>query len=182
MRETVFLQRKIMLICWEMTSFSDIHGLLDLLEYHRWANEKVLQTVSVLSAEKYTKDLRSSFPSIRDTLIHIYGADRVWLGRIQQGQTPEWPKPQDYSTVASLREMWLEILSTFPSVVQSLNPEQLISYKAFDGTLYSNKLGDIIRHIVNHGTYHRGQITVMLRQLGEKAVTTDMIAYYRLKG
>jgi uncharacterized damage-inducible protein DinB len=158
-----------------------MNTLLDSLEYHRWANEKVLQAVSGLSAEKYTKDLGSSFPSIRDTLIHIYGADRIWLGRIQ-GQSPEWPKPQDYPTVASLREMWLETLSTFPSVVQSLNPEQLISYKAFDGTPYSNKLGNIIRHVVNHGTYHRGQVTVMVRQLGEKAVTTDMIAYYRLKG
>jgi uncharacterized damage-inducible protein DinB len=158
-----------------------MNTLLDLLEYHRWANEKVLQAVASLSAEKYTKDLSSSFPSIRDTLVHIYSADRTWLGRIQ-GQSPEWPKPQDYPTVASLREMWLETLSTFPSVVQSLNPEQVISYKAFDATPFSNKLGDIIRHVVNHGSYHRGQVTTMLRQLGEKGVTTDMIAYYRLKG
>ncbi len=156
--------------------------LLDSLEYHRWATEKVLQIVSTLSAEKYTKDLGSSFPSIRDTLIHSYGADRVWLGRIQQGQTPDWPKPQEYPSIVSLREVWLETLSTFPSVIQLFSSEQLISYQAFDGTPYTNKLADIIRHVVNHGTYHRGQVTTMLRQLGEKAATTDMIAYYRLKG
>lgn len=158
-----------------------MNTLLDLLEYHRWASEKVLQAVATIGAEKYTKDLGSSFPSIRDTSVHIYMADKVWLGRIQ-GQSPERPNPADYPTVASLREVWLEILSTFPSIVQPLNPEQLISYKGFDGTPHTNKLGDIIRHVVNHGTYHRGQITTMLRQLGEKAVTTDMIAYYRLKG
>jgi uncharacterized damage-inducible protein DinB len=158
-----------------------VNELLDLLEYHRWATEKVLQAVSTLGAEKYTKDLGSSFPSVCDTLIHIYGADRAWLGRIQ-GQQLERPRPEDYPSVAVLREVWLETLSTFPSVVQSQSPDKPVSYKAFDGTPYTNKLAEIIRHVVNHGTYHRGQVTTMLRQLGEKAVTTDMIAYYRLKG
>jgi uncharacterized damage-inducible protein DinB len=158
-----------------------MNDLLDLLEYTRWATDKVLQTVSALSLEKYTQDLGSSFPSIRDTLIHTYGADRAWLGRIQ-GLGTERPNAADYPTVASLREVWLEGLSTWPSVVQQLgNTEQMISYKTFDGTAYKNKLSDIIRHVVNHGTYHRGQVTTMLRQLGEKGVSTDMIAYYRLK-
>jgi uncharacterized damage-inducible protein DinB len=164
-----------------MTGITDINGLLDLLEYHRWATEKVLQAVSTLSSEKYTRDMGSSFPSIRDTLIHLYGADRAWLGRIQ-GQTPARPNPADYPTVAPLREVWLETLSTFPTIVQGLSPEQRISYKAFDGTAYTNKLGDIIRHVVNHGSYHLGQVTTMLRQLGEKGVSIDLIAYYRLKG
>jgi uncharacterized damage-inducible protein DinB len=155
--------------------------LLDLLEYTRWASERTLQAASALTSETYTKDLGSSFPSIRDTLVHIYMADKTWLGRIQ-GQSPVPPNPQDYPNVASLRESWLEILSTFPTVVQSLSPEQTITYKAFDGTPYSNKLSNIIRHVVNHGTYHRGQVTTLLRQLGENVVKTDMIAYYRLKG
>lgn len=156
--------------------------LLDSLEYHRWATEKVLQAVSALSAEKYTKDLGSSFPCVRDTLVHCYGADRAWLGRIQ-GQMLDRSNPADYPSVASLREVWLEVLSSWPGVVQRLgNPDLAISYKAFDGTAYTNQLDDIIRHVVNHGTYHRGQVTTMLRQLGEKAISTDMIAYYRLKG
>jgi uncharacterized damage-inducible protein DinB len=158
-----------------------MNNLLDLLEYHRWASEKVLQAISVLSAENYTKDLGSSFPSIRDTLVHTYGADRTWLGRIG-GQSPERLNPADYPNVATLREVWLEVLSTFPNVVKSLgDAEQIIAYKAYDGTAYSNKLSDIIRHVVNHGSYHRGQVTTMLRQLGEKGISTDMIAYYRLK-
>jgi uncharacterized damage-inducible protein DinB len=159
-----------------------VKELLDLLEYHRWATEKVLQNVAALSAEKYTKDTGSSFASIRDTLVHAYAADRTWLGRIQ-AQSPDLPNAQDYPTVASLREVWLEVLSTWPSVVQTLNnPEQIIFYTALNGAAYTNKLSDIIRHVVNHGAYHRGQVTTMLRQLGEKAVTTDLIAYYRLKG
>jgi uncharacterized damage-inducible protein DinB len=158
-----------------------VKELLDLLEYHRWATEKVLQAVSGLNSENYSKNLGSSFSSIRDTLLHSYGADRAWLGRIQ-GQQLERPRPEDYPSVAVLREVWLETLSTFPNIVQSQSPDKLMSYRAFDGTPYSNKLGDIIRHVVNHGAYHRGQVTTMLRQLGEKVVTTDMIAYYRLKG
>jgi uncharacterized damage-inducible protein DinB len=158
-----------------------MNELLDLLEYTRWASDKVLQTVAGIRLENYTKDLGSSFPSIRDTLVHTYGADRTWLGRIG-GQSPERLNPAEYPTVATLREVWLETLSSWPSVVQGLGSvEQIISYKAYDGTPYSNKLSDIIRHVVNHGTYHRGQVTTMLRQLGEKGISTDMIAYYRLK-
>jgi uncharacterized damage-inducible protein DinB len=158
-----------------------MNDLLELLEYSRWANEKIVQAVSGLDVMTYTKDLGSSFPSLRDTLVHIYGADRAWLGRIR-GETPARANPQDYPDVKTLWREWDEVLTTWQEVVQDLgDAERVIAYKAFDGTAYSSKLSDIVRHVVNHGTYHRGQITTMLRQLGEKAVSTDLIAYYRLK-
>jgi uncharacterized damage-inducible protein DinB len=104
--------------------------LLTLLEYTRYASERTLQAVSVLTPEAYTKDLGSSFPSIRDTLVHIYAADRAWLGRIQD-RTPERPNPIDYPDVIALHEVWLEVLSSWPNVVQNLGDvEQVIAYKA----------------------------------------------------
>jgi uncharacterized damage-inducible protein DinB len=157
-----------------------MNDLLELLEYNRWANEKVVQAVSAIDAETYTKNLGSSFPSIRDTFVHIYGADRAWLGRIG-GETPARANPTDYPDVNTLWREWAKVLSTWPKVVQGLDAEGVIAYKAFDGTSYRGKLSDIIRHVVNHGTYHRGQVTTMLRQLGEKATSTDLIAYYRMK-
>lgn len=118
---------------------------------------------------------------MRDTLVHIYGADRTWLGRVR-GEIPARVNPNDYPDVKALWKEWDEVLSTWPKVVESLGDvERVIAYKAFDGTLYSSKLSDIVRHVVNHGTYHRGQMTTMLRQLEEKVVSTDLIAYYRLK-
>jgi uncharacterized damage-inducible protein DinB len=60
-----------------------MNDLLALLAYSRWANEKIVEALSSLDAEMYTKDLGSSFPSLRDTLVHLYGADRTWLARVQ---------------------------------------------------------------------------------------------------
>ncbi|MGL4609911.1 MAG: DinB family protein [Trueperaceae bacterium] len=158
-----------------------MNDILDLLEYHRWATEKVLQIVATLPPEYYSKDLGSSFPSIQSTLVHCYSADRAWLGRIH-GQRLEPLSPADYPSITSLREVWLETLSIWLTVLQQLEePKQIISYHAYNGTAYHNKLSDIVRHVVNHSTYHRGQVTTMLRQLGAEGVTTDLIAYYRLK-
>ena len=158
-----------------------MNDLLELLAYSRWANEKVVQAISGLDTATYSKDVGSSFPSLRDTLVHIYGADRTWLGRIG-GAAPARANPNDYPNVKALWKEWDEVLMAWPKVVQNLGDvEAVIPYKAFDGTAYSSKLSDIVQHVVNHGTYHRGQITTMLRQLGEKVVSTDLIFYYRLK-
>jgi uncharacterized damage-inducible protein DinB len=152
--------------------------LAALLEYTQWATERTLQAVSPLGLEAYTKDLGNSFPSIRDTLVHIYGADRAWLGRVQ-GQHLGRVDPETYTDVTGLKADWVQVLSAWPEVIKPLNPQQVISYQSFDGTAYANTLEEIVRHVVNHATYHRGQVTTMLKHLGMKPSSTDLIAFYR---
>jgi uncharacterized damage-inducible protein DinB len=143
-----------------------------------WATERTLQAVSALSLEAYTKDLGNSFPSVRDTLVHIYGADRAWLGRIQR-QNLGRVNPEHYLDVEGLKADWLQVLAVWPEVVKHLNPQQVISYQSFDGTAYTNTFDEIIRPVVNHATYHRGQVTTMLKQQGMTPVSTDLITFYR---
>jgi uncharacterized damage-inducible protein DinB len=72
------------------------------------------------------------------------------------------------------------VLQRWPVLVASLvDPEQVIEYKSFAGDPFTNPLGQIVRHVVNHGTYHRGQVATMLRQLGAQAVSSDLIGFYR---
>jgi uncharacterized damage-inducible protein DinB len=156
----------------------DMSELVELLEYSRWATERILQAVSILSPEIYIKDLGNSFPSIRDTLVHIYGADRAWLGRVQ-GQNLGRVNPEHYPDVATLKADWSQVGSSWPEVIKKLNPQQVISYQSFDGTAYTSTLDEIIRHVVNHATYHRGQVTTMLKQQGMKPISTDLITFYR---
>jgi uncharacterized damage-inducible protein DinB len=166
--------------------------LLELLEYHRWATNLTVKAVKVLTPEQYTRDLGSSFPSVRDTLVHVFTADRAWLGRLE-GQSLPRANAADFATLDSLLEVWEPVLTRWPSVVESLGDAgrldtgrldtgRLIEYKSFAGEPFTNSLGQIVRHVVNHGTYHRGQVATMLRQLGANAVSSDLIYFYRERG
>ena len=153
--------------------------LLELLRYHRWATERTLSAVAAVGASDYTKDLGSSFPSLRDTLVHLYTADRAWLGRLE-GEHPPRANPNEYATVEALREPWGAVLERWPLAAQRLgDPGRVVEYRTFAGEPFSNSLGEIVRHVVNHGSYHRGQVTTMLRQLGVTAASTDMIYHFR---
>jgi uncharacterized damage-inducible protein DinB len=156
--------------------------LLELLEYHHWATNLTVTAAKALTLEQFTRDLGSSFPSVRDTLVHVLSADRAWLGRLE-GQSPPRANASDYADLASLLEVWEPVLQRWPVLVASLvDPEQVIEYKSFAGDPFTNPLGQIVRHVVNHGTYHRGQVATMLRQLGAQAVSSDLISFYRERG
>ena len=153
--------------------------LLKLLEYHHWATNLTVDAVKALTHEQFTRDLGSSFPNVRETLVHVFTADRAWLGRLE-GQAPPRANAGDYTDLTSLLEVWAPVLTRWPIVVVSLgDSERPIEYRSFAGDPFKNTLGQIVRHVVNHGTYHRGQVATMLRQLGAQAVSSDLISFYR---
>ncbi len=153
--------------------------LLKLLDYQRWAISKTLDSVAKLTDEQLHRDLGSSFKSVFETLVHLHGADRAWLGRIQ-GQSPSRPNPADYPSLEVLREAWEVVFDGWKTTVTKLeNPKQMIHYKSYDGSPFSSSLEEIVKHVVNHGTYHRGQVVAMQRMLGGEAVGTDLISFYR---
>jgi uncharacterized damage-inducible protein DinB len=153
--------------------------LTELLDFHRWATSKTLDSVAKLSFEQLHRDLGSSFKSVFETLAHSFGADRAWLGRLQ-GQSPSRPNLADYPTFEALREAWEVVLEGWIVTVAKLeNPKQMIQYKSYDGAPFSSSLEEIVKHVVNHGTYHRGQVAAMQRMLGGEAVGTDLIGFYR---
>ncbi len=155
--------------------------LIELLDYQRWATLKTLDASAKLSLEQLHRDLGSSFKSVFETLVHLHGADRAWLGRLQ-GQTPTRPNPSDYQTLEALREAWEVVLDGWKVTVTKLeNPKLEIQYKSYDGAPFTSSLEEIVKHVVNHGTYHRGQVAAMQRMLGGEAVGTDLIGFYRAR-
>lgn len=159
-----------------------VHYIQQLYDYNSWANTRALGACAALTPEQFLKDLGSSFPSVRDTLAHIYGAEWIWLER-WQGRTPSGlPKPVDFPDLASLRARWSERERELQAFVRSLTTEKLnaaMETSTLDGTRYSMPLWQMMQHLVNHGTYHRGQVTAFLRQLGHQAVSTDLVRFYR---
>ncbi|MBI3663540.1 MAG: DinB family protein [Acidobacteria bacterium] len=156
-----------------------------LYEYDAWANRRVLDAASALTPEQFTRDLGSSFPSVRDTLAHIMGGQWIWLER-WQGRTPTGlPAAEDFPDLPSLRKRWEEVEADLLAFVRGLTAERLVSvseYKTLTAGTFACPLWQMLQHLVNHGTYHRGQATTLLRQLGAKSVSTDLSLFYRERG
>jgi uncharacterized damage-inducible protein DinB len=153
-----------------------------LYDYNAWANHRALDAAANLTTEQFTKPLGSSFASVRDTLAHICGAEWVWLERFQGRSPGAFPEASQYADVASLRERWAEQESRLLSFVGKLTQEDLnrvMEYKTLKFGVYRNPLWQSMQHVVNHGTYHRGQITTLLRQLGAQPILTDLMHFYR---
>lgn len=153
-----------------------------LFDYNAWANHRSLEAAAALPDEQFTKPLGSSFPSVRDTLAHICGAEWVWHERFQGNSPSSLPDLSSLNTVETLRSHWSEqeakLLAFVARLTQS-DLDQFMEYKTLKFGVYSNPLWQSMQHLVNHGTYHRGQITTLLRQLGAKPIMTDLMHFYR---
>ena len=153
-----------------------------LYDYNAWANHRVMDAVSALTQEQFTKPMGSSFSSIRDTLAHIYGAEWIWLERFQGRSPASLPGATEFVDLASLRTRWLEHEERLLKFVRGLtqaNLDGMLEYKTLKFGVYKNPLWQSLQHLVNHGSYHRGQVTTMLRQLGAAAIATDMMHFHR---
>jgi uncharacterized damage-inducible protein DinB len=158
---------------------NEIRGLYD---FNRWANDRILDATSALPPDELERDLHSSFPSIRDTLVHMLFAEWVWLARWQGTSPVEAPADWDLTTHAAIRARFAEVdvdRATYLEQLTDRDLQSVIAYRNTRGDPYQNPLWQLLRHVVNHATYHRGQVTTMLRQLGRAAVSMDLVQYYR---
>ncbi len=161
-----------------------IDEIRELYEYNRWANQRMLDAASRLTPEQFSQDLKSSFTSVRDTIAHIMGAEWIWLARWEGTSPTRTPETWDLSTFDTIRSEWREVERQQGAFISALTDAALrspVQYRNLKGEPFSNPLWQLLRHLVNHSTYHRGQVTTMLRQLGAPAVSTDLIQFYREK-
>ena len=153
-----------------------------LYDYNAWANHRHLEAVSKLTTEQFLKPMGSSFGSVRDTLAHIYGGEWVWLERFQGRSPASLPDVTQFKDVQSLEERWMEFeprLLLFVRGLTQTDLDRMMEYKTLKFGVYKNPLWQSMQHLVNHGTYHRGQVTTLLRQLGGEPILTDLMHFYR---
>jgi uncharacterized damage-inducible protein DinB len=159
-----------------------IEEMRELYAYTRWANARVLDAVARLDHDAFTRSLGSSFPSVRETLVHTLGADWIWLERWRGHSPSGHPASWDQSTFPALRAAWAQVedeRDAFLAGLTDADLEREISYRNTAGQPFSSSFARMLRHVVNHSTYHRGQVVGMLRQLGAEGVGTDLILWYR---
>jgi uncharacterized damage-inducible protein DinB len=153
-----------------------------LFDYNAWANRRSIEAASALTTEKFVQPMGSSFGSVRDTLAHIWGAEWIWLERFQGRSPSSLPDPTQFQDMANLRERWDELearLLTFVRGLAQSDLDRAFEYKTLKFGAYRNPLWESMQHVVNHGTYHRGQVTTLLRQHGAQPIATDLMHFYR---
>jgi len=163
----------------------NLQDLKTLLDFHYWARDRVLDAVETLTPEQFTRDMGSSFRSIRDTLVHVYAAECAWYQRWQGTSPTALTPPDGFPDVATLREAWTRQEVRMRAYLDAVGEEGLtrvVEYKALNGQPGASVFWHMLQHVVNHGTYHRGQVTTMLRQMGAApAKSVDLIAFYRTR-
>ena len=157
--------------------------LKELLDYHYWARDRMLAALDGLTADQYTRDLGSSFRSIRDTRVHIYAAEWAWYCRWQGESPTSLIQPETFPDIPSLRRTWGAHEAKVRSFVDEMSGrgiDQVIEYRLLSGDAGASPFRQMVQHVVNHASYHRGQVTTMLRQIGAGIPKPmDLIAYHR---
>ena len=155
-----------------------------LYEYNAWANDQIFDAAAALSAEQFTKDLATSHQSVQGTLAHILAAEWIWMMRCRGTSPGRLFDAAEFPTLQSIREKLDEVRREQSSFIGELTEESLqadLSYTNTKGERWTYPLWQILHHVVNHSSYHRGQVTTMLRQLGAKAVMVDSLYYMDVK-
>jgi uncharacterized damage-inducible protein DinB len=159
-----------------------------LFEFDRWANNRVVQAVSTLDAEKFTRDLGGSLRSVRDTLLHIIGCEWAWLACWKEPSPTSsfvtdsvWTRrdalfnPNAFPDLAAVQLKWEEVEREQVEFVNRVTNESLGRMLPVRATQIS--LVHLMQHLANHSTYHRGQVALMMRQLSAKPLATDFAEF-----
>jgi uncharacterized damage-inducible protein DinB len=156
----------------------------DLFSFNEWANRKFIDAIKNLDKEKFTMEIASSFSSIRETIAHIVSSEWIWLQR-WKGENPTAPPDwHDKPSIETLVENLNKVESERKNYLSKLKDEDLktlLMYNLLSGKSQQNILKEVLQHVVNHSTYHRGQLATLFRQAGETPPSTDLILFYREK-
>ncbi len=148
----------------------------ELFGYGSWATALMISVAEALTREQIEAPATSSFPSIGATLAHIVGAEWLWLRRWQGESPPSMPIWTGTSTLPEIKAELATVEAERAAFLDRLTDadlEGVVSYRGFDGKTFAHPLGQLMRHVVNHSTYHRGQLATLLRQLGQAPPNTD---------
>ena len=160
----------------------DKDALSRLIDYTIWANHRVMRACATIPVDDYRRELGASFGGIRGTLAHIMWSEWIWLERWKGLSPPGPPDESELSDVIALRDRWKVIEDHRRAWLEALPPAgagAVIHYKNTARVPFAAPLWQLVQHVANHSTYHRGQVTSMLRQVGGRTVQTDMVVFDR---
>jgi uncharacterized damage-inducible protein DinB len=151
-----------------------------LYNYGYWANEQLLAVVSELTPEQFTRTVAERYGSVRNTLVHMLSAEWGWLDPCGGHEVGTALKADDFANVESLRDAWGNVDAWVRAFLVTLKDEdldRLVAFKNSRGERQSMALGELLQHAVNHGVHYRGQVALLLRELGHVPGIFDLLVY-----
>ncbi len=156
---------------------------IQLAEYNVWANNIFCSWFEKISDEQWTQEITSSFNSIQATVLHIIGAEHIWLQRMNKEENHIWLPSVFAGSKDEHIALWKKTSAALKDFVESFDENNLkknLDFKRLNGDPYSMPYCELLAHVFNHSTYHRGQLVTMLRQAGFTDVeATDMLLFFR---
>lgn len=159
--------------------FSLRKELADLVRYSSWASKRLLAFAATIPEDELAHAIPNSHGGILKTFQHIYYADRIWLARLEQVQPKRWEDPKPGPSLAELDQRWWALLDRMAACAEDRDCDADWAIRWHTSTDYALPMYKVVLHVVNHATYHRGQIAAMLRQIGHVPPSTDL-SYYQL--
>ncbi len=160
--------------------------LLQYAKYNVWANKLIIETLLKLEEGAVDSEIISSFPSVKGTVYHVWSAEFIWLQRLQLTEHPVWIEGEFTGTFEEACSKWQEVSAAFVQFAEKQYDDRAFEHilQFYDRQKVSHKMPvyQVLNHVFNHSTQHRGQLMTMMRQLGvTKIPSTDFIAFVRLK-
>ncbi len=156
-----------------------------LTAYSSWATNRMLEAVEALPAEDGIRDLKSSHRSIHGTLTHLAGAEKLWLSRMAGTPDKTMITPAEVPTIADVRALWEKTgfaIAKFLGGMTDRKLQETFTMSTPTGEQFVHTFTQALQHMVDHSTYHRGQVVTLMRQMGHTPPNTGMIAFIRETG
>ncbi len=159
---------------------------LQYAAYNQWANRLLLTTIASLAPEQQQAEVRSSFPGVYKTALHMLDAASIWWQRMKLQEKIEVPSHTFNGDMEALRAQLQQQDKLWADWVAAANEAALqheFIYYNLKKERFKQPVYQMLLHLFNHNTYHRGQLVTILRQLDiEKIPQTDFIVWSRKKG
>ncbi|MEX0661133.1 MAG: DinB family protein [Balneolaceae bacterium] len=161
------------------------HSAIQQYEYHKWANNRIFERLNELPDDVYEQQIKSVFSSLQEVMVHIYQTDGMWLS-VMSGD--DFPKTMDIinqqkekstgQDLEGMQELYGEISVEYNTFLKNHHDlDELMTIEHPNYGKLETSVAQQVKHVVNHGTYHRGNIAAMLRQQGHPGVPTDYIFF-----
>lgn len=158
---------------------------IQLADYNIWANNIVCGWLGNISDEQWKQHITSSFNSIYETVLHIAASEKVWVERLKKFTQHELLINTFHGSKEKLIKIWKDESISFEKFIEDFPNDSLnekLAFKNTKGIPHNQPYWQLFAHIINHTTYHRGQLVTMLREVGYTDLdSTDMTTYFRTK-
>lgn len=158
--------------------------LSTLYDYSMWANTRLFTVMADLSDEAFTQPVAGSYGSIRTTLVHVMSTEWGWTSRCGGPPRPSKLNAEDFPTVDSVVRTWQTIEGHIRGFLATLDDGALtheVSYPGRGGSIRTMPIGELMHHAILHAMHHRGQVALLLRELGFAPGNMDLLFYYAEK-